>query len=492
MITGNVAIVLNAHFPYVRRAGRWPHGEEALHGVIAESYVPLLAMLYDLRNGRQVFPLTVSISPVLLEQLADPVINKHMLLWLAEYRGRVEGDLAHFEAEGNGHGAYLARFYGDWLEHVEGSFAERFGRNLVAATRGLLRETSDVLLVPATYAYLPHLSPVELRAQLEVGAMSVLRHLGKRPSGLWLPGGGMPAGLRDIADELGLAYCIGSSRPTTSRSRRHSLPTVHPDGTLLEHVVAPGMGYPGDGMYRDFYRHHPVSGIPYWRVTGVEVPQGSKAWYDPYIAFGRVEEHAAHFVRAVRERLRVAGTASVGQTSPGVVIAFDVDLFGHWWFEGVRWLQHVLVGLLEADDVQLTTASELQRQVPPVDGEPSGPHPIFDGPAVAELRQRVAAAGSRLTEAARLNPTAQGLVEALLGQATRELLLAQSSDWPTLIATDMAQEYAERRCNEHLERFNRLIDYATADAPPPEAESYLHEVAELDNPFPHINYRLFS
>ncbi len=488
MITGNVAIVLNAHFPYVRRAGRWPHGEEALHGVIAESYVPLLAMLYDLRNSGPVVPLTVSISPVLLEQLADPVINKHMLFWLAEYRGRVEGDLARFEAEGNGHGAYLARFYGDWLDHVGHSFVQRFGRNLVAATRGLLRETGDVLLAPATYAYLPHLSPIELRAQLEVGAMTVLRHLGKRPNGLWLPAGGMPADGLGIAEELGLSYAVGSAHPITSRTAGASLPLLHPDRTLVEHVVALGMGYPGDSMYRDFYRHHPESGIQYWRVTGLEVQQEVKAWYDPYVAFGRVEEHAAHFVRAVRERLH----AVVPQASPGVVVAFDVDLFGHWWFEGVRWLQHVLVGLRDADDVQLTTATGLQPSVPFADADPGEAHPIFDGPIVTNLRQRLAHAGATLTQIAQQNPSAEGFVEALLGQATRELLLAQSSDWPTLIATGMARGYAEHRFDEHLSRFEQLIRYVTDGPITSEADAYLHEIAELDNPFPFINYRLYS
>lgn len=302
----------------------------------------------------------------------------------------------------------------------------------------------------------------------------------------------MPTDGRRIAEELGLSYTVGAAYPTTSKTARPPLPTLHPDGTLVEHVVAPGIGYPGDSMYRDFYRHHPESGIPYWRVTGTDVLQEAKAWYDPYVAFGRVEEHAAHFVRAVRERLRSAGAKQPGHIRPCVVIAFDVDLFGHWWFEGVRWLQHVLIGLLDADEVQLTTATGLHQHVPLVALEPAEPHPVFDGPAVAELRQRIARAGGILAQVARSNPTAEGLVEALLGQATRELLLAQSSDWPILIAMDMAQEYAERRFNEHLARFERLIHYAAADQPTLDAATYLHEIAELDNPFPYINYRLFS
>lgn len=488
MNTGNVAIILNAHFPYVRRAGRWPHGEESLHGVIAESYVPLLAMLYELRSSGRALPLTVSVSPVLLEQLADPVIVKHMTLWLAEWRGRLMGDLARFEAAADGHGVYLARFYIDWLDVIEGSFAARFDCNLVAATRSLLRDSSELLLAPATFAYLPQLTPAELRAQLEVGALTVLRHLGRRPTGLWLPGGGLPRLVAPLAAELGLRYAVGAPHAATASADDGPLPTLHPDGALSQYVVGSGIGYPGDGVYRDFYRQHPESGIHYWRVTGSDVSQDAKALYDPYLAFQRVEEHAAHFVQAVRDRLRAPVADG---TPPAVVVAFDVDLFGHWWFEGVRWLQSVLEGLLAAEDVQLTTAQHVYRRLPAALPAPVAPHPIFDAPAVLQLRERVAAAAARLASVARHNPAAEGLTEDLLGQATRELLLAQSSDWPVLIAADMAEEYAHRRLSEHLARFDQLLRYAERTPQSADAAHYLREVADLDNPFPVINYRLF-
>ncbi len=489
MHTGNVAIILNAHFPYVRRAGRWPHGEESLHVVIAESYVPLLAMLYDLRSSGQSLPLTVSISPVLLEQLADPVIGKHLLLWLGAARERVGADLERFEAEGHGHGAYLARFYLDWLDMVEHNVVHRFGRNLVGAIRGLLRDTSEVLLAPATYAYLPPLSTPEVRAQLEVGAMAVLRQLGRRPAGLWLPGGGLPAELPPVAQELGLSYAVGTPLMCAGKSERARMPVVHPDAALAQHVVGHGVGYPGDSVYREFYRHHPESGMAYWRVTGSDVPQSAKDWYDPYLAFNRVEEHAAHFVRALRERL---GHIEARGASPTLVLAFDADLFGHWWFEGVRWLQSVLLHLLDADDIRLVTVKDVLPQLSIVHDDERIAHPIFDSPAVAALRQRVAAAAARLEMVAREKPAAQALDETLLRQATCELLLAQSSDWAVLIATGMAQEYALGRVNEHLARFDRLLHYASQQQPPPDAAAYLREIAELDNLFPLINYRLFS
>ncbi len=488
-ILGNVAIVLNAHFPYVRRAGRWPHGEEMLHRVIAESYVPLLNMLRDLRTDGRPLPLTVSASPVLLEQLADPVIAKHFAVWLADWQRRAAADLERFEAAGEAHGAYLARFYLDWIEAIARAFHARYGRNLVAALRRLLSDQTEVVLAPATYAYLPWLTPDEARVQIDVGAMTVLRHLGRRPTGLWLPGGVAPRALRSIVAEQGIEYAIGApmARPAVTIAP-DGLPVLHPDQALGEYVVAGSLGYPGDGLYREFHRVHDDSGIAYWRVTGADVPLGDKHWYDPYLAFSRVIEHAAHFVRAIRERLRALRQT---MTQPTVVIAFDAELFGHWWFEGVRWLQHVLEQLTHAEDLRLIKVRDARATIAAMPAAQPVSHPIFDAALIEPLRSRLRDAGARMRSVARQWSSAVGLEEDLLSQALRELLLAQSGDWPTLIATGAAIDYAQRRFDEHLARFDRLVQYVERDEPTPDAVMYLHEIAELDNVFPFANYRLF-
>ena len=66
--------VLHSHLPYARLAGRWPHGEEWIHEAAAETYVPLLETLYDLVEEGIRFKLNIGITPVLVEQLADPLI----------------------------------------------------------------------------------------------------------------------------------------------------------------------------------------------------------------------------------------------------------------------------------------------------------------------------------------------------------------------------------------------------------------------------------
>jgi 1,4-alpha-glucan branching enzyme len=78
-----------------------------------------------------------------------------------------------------------------------------------------------------------------------------------------------------------------------------------------------------------------------------------------------------------------------------------------------------------------------------------------------------------------------------LDQAARELLLLQSSDWPFLVTTGQAKEYATKRFREHVERFEEMADIAETDEIIPEQRSRLGELEQQDNPFPEIDYTDF-
>ena len=135
---GAVALVLNAHFPYVRRSGLWPHGEEALYEVIAESYLPLLGLLHDLRATGHSVPFSLAVSPILVEQLGDAIINKHFALWLDEWSRHARSRLEAFEASGDGHLAYLCRFYLQLLETASDTFEKRYAGNVAHGLRDLI------------------------------------------------------------------------------------------------------------------------------------------------------------------------------------------------------------------------------------------------------------------------------------------------------------------------------------------------------------------
>ncbi|MEW6227353.1 MAG: DUF1957 domain-containing protein, partial [Bacillota bacterium] len=52
------------------------------------------------------------------------------------------------------------------------------------------------------------------------------------------------------------------------------------------------------------------------------------------------------------------------------------------------------------------------------------------------------------------------ILESLRSQALREFFLLISSDWPFLVTERQATEYGAKRFREHAERFDRLMDYA--------------------------------
>ena len=80
-MSGRLSIVLHTHMPYVEGFGTWPFGEEWLWEAMATSYLPLLDVL-DAAPGR----VTLSLTPVLCDQLEAPGVAERFLAFLRELR----------------------------------------------------------------------------------------------------------------------------------------------------------------------------------------------------------------------------------------------------------------------------------------------------------------------------------------------------------------------------------------------------------------------
>lgn len=76
------------------------------------------------------------------------------------------------------------------------------------------------------------------------------------------------------------------------------------------------------------------------------------------------------------------------------------------------------------------------------------------------------------------------VTQRILKQAGRELLLLESSDWPFLVTTGQAKQYAIERFNEHVERFNTLTEMLTKNKID---EAKLASIEDIDNCFPTIS-----
>lgn len=552
MTLGYFTFVLHSHLPYVRLAGRWPHGEEMVHQAIAETYIPLLNALNDLKADGYHPRLTIGLTPILLEQLADEQVLEHFDMYVEERLTLVEADVARYEASGDAHLAYLARYYRDWYSNIRESFRERYRHDLVGAFRRLQQEGNlEIITSAATHGYLPLMArDSTIYGQLQVGVSSYWDRFRAAPHGVWLPEAGYRPpfvegeryrpGSEEFLAELNLQYFITDTHaihggrmvgkmagdvagPYGGLPKRQLVlapderPLATERSTMRPYYVraakvavfgrnertglqvwSASQGYPGDFMYREFHRKDSSSGMQYWRITSNTAGLGEKELYDPYPAFQKTKDHAAHFVGLVREEL--AGYAA-GSQVPGIVVsAYDTELFGHWWFEGVAWLQEVLRLLEKSEDIGLTTADRYLAQYPPDEvidlpesswGEGGG-HWTWLNPETEWMWPLVHSAERRMELLLKRHPLAEGDMARVLAQATRELVLLQSSDWPFLVSTGQAKEYAIGRFQQHLARFNVLAGIAERGQPlSPSDHEFLATAEEADNPFPKIDYHAF-
>jgi 1,4-alpha-glucan branching enzyme len=557
---GAFTFVLHSHLPYCRRAGRWPHGEEWLHEAAAETYVPLLNALYDLHEDGRKVRLTISLTPVLCEQLADPLVRDHFDAYVDEKLGAAEADVLRFQAQGDAHPQYLAEFYRDWYRGIATAFRERYGRNLVEAFRALQDAgVVEVVTSAATHGYLPLLKTDEaVRAQLHAGVTAYRNHFGRAPRAIWLPEcayrpayvaedshvrpgiethlaaeelrlffsethtvrGGLPVG-KAAGEAIGPYqaikrnyvlpfeeaegpregrttcrpyYVADSSRPDSGEHSGVSV-VARNDQTGMQ-VWSADFGYPGAYDYREFHKKDHVSGLQYWRVTAAKTGLAGKDWYHPEWAARQVQEHSQHFASLVSDLLRAYRAEAGGF---GLIASnYDTELFGHWWFEGVDWLRAVLRLLDESDEVELVTASGYLERYPPEEvlALPEGSwgmggcHWTWDNPETHWMWQPIGDAERRMGKTARSELLAkdEDLV-AVLNQAARELLLLESSDWPFLVTTGQAREYAVQRFTSHVERFERLIGSAEEGRPD---RALADELWEIDKVFPDVDYRWWA
>jgi 1,4-alpha-glucan branching enzyme len=398
----------------------------------------------------------------------------------------------------------------------------RFDRDLVGAFASLARTGHvEILTSAATHGYLPLLDRASVQAQLAVGARTTRRLLSVEPRGIWLPECAYAPGLEDILESHGLTHfftdaaLLGGKRLV---AEGHAFERERSGGALDAPLVAAAdadtlrpylvresnvvaiarhdkvsgqvwsamMGYPGEPAYREFHRKDDRSGLRYWSVTDTKTGLGAKQAYSPGAASERAREHAIHFVGLLRETL--ARHREEHGSDGLLTVTFDSELFGHWWFEGVDWLGHVLRELAAGGPPPLSVAEYLRRnpateRVDLVEGSwgKNNDHSTWSNERTAWMWSDLARMSAEIHELRMSRP--QGSLRwRAARQAARELLLAQSSDWPFLLTTGQAADYAVERFRSHALRFRRSMELARTATSADDIE--LRSLERADNPFP--------
>jgi len=425
---GSFALVLHSHMPYVEGFGTWPFGEEWLFEAMACSYLPLL----DVLPGSAI---TVSVTPVLADQLEAPGLTERFCAFLRDVRPASHAlDAADFARRGHHDEARaVARAAADYEEALR-----RF-EGLGAG--GLLGALAPSWTSAATHAVLPLCATdAGVALQLRVGVEAHrARSAGRWDGGFWLPECAYASWLDPLLEQAGartvcvdLTDVLGRGAPEQLRPlRTASGPLLAPiDRAIIELVWSPG-GYPSQAAYRAYYPRSPRDHHP-WAVDG--------AVYDPDRAREQCRSDARHFVARVRERLTDGGLC---------VCAFDTELLGHWWYEGPWWLADV-VAQCAAQEVALTPLDEAvaaadtaEAPAPERLGATTWGTPrdlsTWDHPGIAGLTWRARAAELALVAAGPRPPA----------RAVRELLALQSSDWAFLVTGASAGPYPSERADGH-------------------------------------------
>jgi 1,4-alpha-glucan branching enzyme len=527
---GFLTFTLHAHLPYVVNHGTWPHGLEWLHEAAAETYLPLLRMMKNLERDGLALKCNLNISPILLEQLAHPVFRAEFPKYLERKILAAREDEAFFTQGGDDHFASTARFWQNFFQQAQDDFAALNGDIVKGFVHFHQTGQIEIITCGATHGYMPLLGTDEsVRAQIRTAVATHKKHIGEAPKGIWAPECGYrPAGMWEFPvtpagaiepwkpfnrigveqalSESGIEYffvdthlveeseripspyeLLNGSVPKdektvqmTHANHRSLYQPYYVDGpydkrfatTIFPRDPRTGVqvwsgdsGYPGDGLYLDFHKKRWPGGHRYWQVTGSKVDIGQKTPYHPYEAAERVKAHADHFVGLVYEALKDGLNDEI---PPILTSPFDAELFGHWWYEGVLWLEAVARVMAREDlPIALTTCSEYLAKYPRAgfiamhEGSwgAEGTNQVWMNPDTSWTYTHIYPAEAFTREVATAGKWKDGaLGERIMKQLCRELLLLESSDWQFLITTGAARDYAETRFLTHNDQFQEVAN----------------------------------
>jgi 1,4-alpha-glucan branching enzyme len=519
---GYLALVLHAHLPFVRHPEHEKFLEENwLFEAIIETYIPLLQVFEGWQKDSMRVSLTLTLTPTLCSMLLDPLLQQRYLKHLDGLIELAQKEIlrTHWEKPLN----ELARFYLQRFQSVRDFYVACDG-NLITPFRNLQEAgLLEIITSAATHAVLPLLAqhPPSVRAQVLIGRDHYRTCFGRDPRGFWLPECAYSEGLEAVLQEANLHWFITDTCGILHAHPRprygmfapilapHGVAAFGRDLDSAKQVWSRQEGYPGDPRYRDFYRdigfdleldylkpylaaaeQRSFTGIKYHRITG---GSAGKAVYDRKAALRAADDHANHFLAARMSQIEKLG--EILDRPPIVLCPYDAELFGHWWYEGPEFLNYFVrkVYYDQSTFTFITPQDYLERHSSIQVASPAasswgegGYWDVWLNEKNQWIYPHLEIAQRRMTELAQSFPAPDVLQERALKQAARELLLAQSSDWPFILRTGSSPEYARQRATEHLLRFITIYEQLKMNNI---NQNALAALENSDNIFPQLDFR---
>jgi 1,4-alpha-glucan branching enzyme len=497
--------------------------EQYFFEALSDTYLPLLELFDRLEKDRVPFRLGISFSPLLCYMLQDESLLGHYLEYVDRQIEFGVREMARTENDPALHD--LARFYYDRAVDKRILFTERYEKNILNVFDYYQKKGRiEILTTAATHAFLPFYTayPEAVQAQIEV-ALSSFRHtFGKPPHGFWLPELGWSPELDAYLRAYNFNYTFVDTHAGILKNPETSLGSFYPiktpaqtlvlfrDFRASEDIQAPETGYRFSPAYRDSHADvgfelpadqvTPFLNARLGRVrTGYAYRtnggQGQEV-YDFAQAARLVREQAQAFLDARVSTLCKA--EELGGGSPVSLCACDADTFGRFWYEGPWFLEALFrEGAIRQDLCFLTPGEYLCKQdrqtIPTLTPEYSswGCNGYAESWLDASndwMYPHVMRSLERMLELAERFPNDTGLKERALNQAAREILLAQSSDWPRMLYKQEHVRYARNQIEMALRNFTTIYEALGSNYISTE---WLTNLEKRHNFFPNINYRVF-
>jgi 1,4-alpha-glucan branching enzyme len=526
MPKGYFVPVLHSHLPFVKHPGFDYFLEEHwLFEAISETYIPLLMGFKELKERGVNFKITISLTPPLCEMLADDYLKQKYHEHLQKMIGLCEKEVERTKED-----AYfrdVARFYLERFSSLKEFFEGFLNYDVLNGYRYFAASGNiEIITCGATHGFLPLMSANKkaVEVQIEVAVASHKKHFGRAPNGIWLPECAYYDGLDEILDKNGIKFFFMDSHGLVYAKPTPKFgvfaPIYTPNGVAAfgrdpdssKQVWSSKEGYPGDVNYRDFYRDigydldfdyikpyicpdgtRVFTGLKYYRITS---STDYKEVYNRQNALSMTKEHAANF-HFNREK-QIEYVSQFMDRPPMIVSPYDAELFGHWWFEGPEFLMSVFEEMDKHKVIEAITPMEYLglydtnqvAQPNPSSWGDKGYYDVWINGGNDWIYRHLHFMADKMCELAdRYKNSKDAIVDRLLNQMARELLLAQSSDWAFLMTTKTAVEYSTKRTREHISNFIKLLDMLEDGGLD---EEFLCAVEDKNSIFQGLDFRIYA
>lgn len=489
MTKKTVLFIFHAHVPYVcHMSGNEPLEITEFYEMLSYGLLPFLRMCTRLDADAVPFKCALVISPLLCEMLKSSLYKTQYLSYLERHISFAEQELTKVREKAQK--ALIRRFL-DFLLRNREDFNTLYKGNVLNGIRFFAEKGAiELLATSATPCFFPFYGdiPEALAAQIEEGLNCFREDFATFPSGFWLPLMGYTGGLDKLIKSYGLDYTIletqsflfsdraPASGVFTAAIGESSLIFLGKDSNSCADITHPETGFylhphyldtnKDVGFELDAQRLAPLFDVEAGRrTTGFCYRSRSGEPYDPAAGTRQAEDDAEKFL-ANRKKVLTEAADLLKSEPLCSVTAIPLRFLGITWMEGTHWLESVYRKLAQQHDMQCALPKEYLKKLKQLQNInpfyasslPSGYADELINSSNDWMFPRIQKATERMIDLAGRFPDGQGLKKRMLDMAAKDLLLAQSTDWPLMVNAQTSAEYAATQCAQHLDAFTGVYE----------------------------------